>query len=87
MRYYLSFSDEEVFKGMAIPEETSAKPTEEADPQSASTTPVSTPEEEATMGTAKESIVEKRPQPNSLVGKRCYIPSNPWWLPGRSPIC
>ena len=59
----------------------------EPNPQSTRTTPVSTPEEEATMGTAKESIVEKRPQSNSLIGKRCYLPPDPWWPLGRSPIC
>ena len=41
MRCYLSFLDKEVFKGMALLEETSTKPTKEADPQSARTTPVS----------------------------------------------
>ena len=26
------------------------------------------------------------PQTGSLVGRRCYITPNPWWLPGRSPL-
>ena len=62
MRCYLTFSDEDVFKGIAIPEETSAIQTEEDDPQSAMSTPVSTPEEEDTAGMGRESIAEKRPQ-------------------------
>ena len=33
MRCYLSFSDEEVFKGVTLPEEMSAKPTKEANPR------------------------------------------------------
>ena len=59
MRCYLSFSDEEVLKGMIPLEETSAIPTEEADPQS-TTTPASTPEEEAIMGVAREPAAERR---------------------------
>ena len=87
MRCHLSFLDEEVFKGMALPEEMSPKPTEEANPQSTRTTPVSTPEEEATTGMAKNPLQRRSPQSNSLVGRRCYIPPNPWWLLGRSPVC
>ena len=37
------FSDEEVFKGMVLPKETSTISTEEADPQNAGTTPAGTP--------------------------------------------
>ena len=43
MRCYLSFSDEEVFKVMALLEEMSTILTEEANPQSARTTPAGTP--------------------------------------------
>ena len=50
LRCYLSFSDEEVFKGMALPEETSAILVEEADPQSAKITPDGTPEGELSWG-------------------------------------
>ena len=75
MRCYLSFSDEKVFKGMALPEEASAKPTKKADPQSARTTPVSAPEEEATVGMAKESIAEKRPPIKFLGWEKVLHPS------------
>ena len=61
MRCYLTSSDEDIFKGNALPEETSTIQTEEDDPQDAMSTPISTPEEEATAGTARESIAEKRP--------------------------
>ena len=67
MRCYLSFLDEDVFKGMVLPKEMSAIPTEEADTQSTGTTPAGTPEEEATMGTAREPAVERRP-PNKFPG-------------------
>ena len=60
MRCYLSFSDEEVSKGMVPLGEASAIPTKEANPQSAGTTPASTPEEEATTGAAREPAVERR---------------------------
>ena len=72
---------------VALSEEMSAIQTEEDDPQNAMSTPVSTPEGEATAGTARESIAEKRPQSNFLVGRRCYIPLNLWWLLDRSSIC
>ena len=67
MRCYLTFSDENVFKGIAPPEEMSAIQTEEDNPQSTMSTPVSTPEEEATVQTARESIAEERP-PNRFPG-------------------
>ena len=60
LRYYLSFSDKEVFKGVFPPEETSTIPTEEANPQSTGTTPVSNPEEEATVGVTREPTTERR---------------------------
>ena len=59
MRCYLSFSDEEVLKGMILLEETSTIPTEKANHQSA-TTPASTPEEEAIAGMAREPAAERR---------------------------
>ena len=58
MRCYLSFSDEEVLKGVIPPGETSALSTEEADLQSAMTS-AGTPEEEATAGAARETAVER----------------------------
>ena len=85
MRCYLSFLDEEVFKGMVPPEEMSTILPVEADPQSARTTSAGTPEEEATMGMDREPAVEKRPL-SSLVGRRCYIHPGLWWLLSRSPI-
>ena len=59
MRYYLSFSDEEVFKGMVLPEETSANPTEKVNPHSTATTPADTPEL-TTVKAAREPAVERR---------------------------
>ena len=72
---------------MALPEEVSAKPTEEADPQSTRTTPVSTPEEELPQGWPRNPLQRRGPQSNSLDGRRCYILPDLWWLLGRSPVC
>ena len=44
MRCYLSFSEGDVLKGMALQEKTSTIQTKKADPQSARSTPASTPE-------------------------------------------
>ena len=85
MRCFLSFSDGEVFKGMVPPEEMSTIPPEEADPQSARTMPASTPEGEATMGTEGNQLW-RGGLLSSLIGRRCCIHPNLWWLPGRSPI-
>ena len=70
---------------MALLEEKSAKPTKEADPQSTRTTPVSTPEEEATAGMAKESIVEKRPPIKFLGWEKVLHPSQPVVATGQIP--
>ena len=59
MRCYLSFSDEEVLKGMDPLEEKSAIPTEEANPQSAMT-PASTPEEQVTVRAVREQAAERK---------------------------
>ena len=60
MRCYLSFSDEDVLKGVALPDEVSAPPTTEAAPPSIRSEPTGTPEEEAIVETAMEPAAEKR---------------------------
>ena len=77
MRFYPSFLDKEVFKGMVLPEETSAIPTEEANPQSARATPAGTPEEEATVGMAREPAAEKRPLNKFPGWEKVLHPSQP----------
>ena len=77
MRCYLSFTDEDVFKGMDLPEETSAIPTKKDHPKSARTTPAGTHEEEATMGMAWEPATEKRPL-NKFPGWEKVL--HPSWL-------
>ena len=67
MECYLSFSDKDVFKGVAPPEETSVIPPEEVTPQSAQPTPAGTPTKETAMDTTVEPAAEKRP-PNNFPG-------------------
>ena len=61
MECYLSFSDEDVFKGIALPEETPIISPKEVTPQSAQPTPAGTPIREATVEMTMESPAEKRP--------------------------
>ena len=60
MRCYLSFSDEEVFKGVALPEETSAGPAEKAKPYNMAIMPASAPEVQAITKAAREPAVERK---------------------------
>ena len=76
MMHYLSFLDEEVFKGMVPLEETSAVLTEEANPQTAGTTHASTPEEEAIVVAAREPALERRP-PKFHGWEKVLHPSQP----------
>ena len=57
---YLSFSNEEVFKGLALPEETSVALVEEAIPQSTEIMPTCTLEGGAGMRATKEPAGERR---------------------------
>ena len=67
MKCYLSFSDEDVFKGVTLPDKTPIILPEEVTPQSAQPTPASTPVKEATMDTTMEPAALKRPL-NKLPG-------------------
>ena len=73
MRCYLSFSDEEVLKGMDPLEEMSAIPTEEANPQS-TTTPAGTPKEQVTMRAVREPAAERK-SPKFLGWEKVLHPS------------
>ena len=74
LKCYLSFSDEEVFKGLALPEETSAALVEEAIPQRMGTMPASTPKVGAIVRATEEPAVEKR-TPKFLGWKKVLHPS------------
>ena len=58
LKCYLSFSNEEVFKGLALLEETSTALVEEAIPQSMGMMPASTPKGGAIARATKEPAME-----------------------------
>ena len=87
MECYLSFSDEDMFKGIAPSEETSVIPLGEVTPQSIQPTPAGAPMKEAAMDMTMEPAAEKRPPNKFPVGKKCYIPTDLWLLLGRFPLC
>ena len=77
MKCYLSFSDEDVFKGVALEEETPITPPEEVTPQSTQPTLASTPMKKAIKDMPMEPAAEKRP-PNQFPGwKKVLHPSRP----------
>ena len=77
MECYLSFSDEDVLKGIAPPEETSIIPPEEVTPQSTQPTPAGNPTKEAAVDMTVQSTAEKRP-PNKFPGwEKVLHPSRP----------
>ena len=67
MEYYLSFSDEDMFKGIEPPEETSIILPEEVTPQGTQATPASAPMKETAVDTTVKPAAEKRP-PNKFPG-------------------
>ena len=77
MECYLFFSDEDVFKGIAPPEETSIIPPEEVTPQNTQPTPASSPMKKTAVDMTMEPDVEKRP-PNKFPGwEKVLCPSRP----------
>ena len=68
----LSFSDEDVFKGVALPEETPIIPPKEVTFQSAQPTPAGIPIREATIETMVKLLQRRGLQTSSLAGRECY---------------
>ena len=77
MECYLSFSDKDVFKGIAPPEETPIIPPKEVTPESAQPTPADVPVKEATMDTTMEPAVERRPLNKFPGWEKVLHPSRP----------
>ena len=67
MKCYFSFSEEDVFKGVALPEEAPIMPPEDVPPGGTHPTPASIPVKEAAVDVTMEPAVEKRP-PNKFPG-------------------
>ena len=77
MKCYVSFSDEDVFSGMALLEEPPVTPPKEAMPGGTWPTPANPPVKEATVDVSLESPVEKKP-PNWFPGwEKVLHPSRP----------
>ena len=85
MKCCVSFSDEVVFNGVALLEETPIITPKEATTESALPTPANGPVKEAIVDMTVESTVEKKP-PNKFLGwKKVLQPSRPMLL-GRIPL-
>ena len=77
MKCYISFSDEDVFNGVTLPEETPVITPKETTTKSAPPTLANPPVKEATMDMTMEPAVEKRP-PNKFPGwEKVLHPSRP----------
>ena len=85
MECYLSFSDEDVFKGIALQEETPIIPPKEVTPQSTQPTPAGYPMKKATKDMTMEPTAEKRPL-NQFPGlEKVLHPSRPIVTAGETP--
>ena len=75
MKCYISFSDEDVFSGIALLEESPTTPPEEASPVGAQPTLADSPIKEVTVDVTLEPTAEKKP-PNQFPGwKKVLHPS------------
>ena len=77
MKCYGSFSDEDVFVGVALPEEAPIITPKEATTKSALQTPANPPVKEATMDMTMEPAVEKRSLNKFPGWKKVLHPSRP----------
>ena len=85
MKCYMSFSDEDVFNGMALLEESPIISPEEATSKSTQPTLANTPVNEATVDMTMEPAAEKRP-PNKFSGwEKVLHPSRPIVTAGQIP--
>ena len=77
MKCYLSFSDEDVFKGVALLEEAPINPPEEVTPGGAQPTPADIPVKEAAVDTTMKPAAEKRPLNKFPGWEKVLHPSRP----------
>ena len=80
MKCYVSFSDEDMFNGIALPEETPV-----ATSKSAPSMPANPPVKEATVDTTLEPNVEKRPLNKFPGWEKVLCPSRPIVATGQIP--
>ena len=86
MKCYISFSDNDVFSGMALPEEPPVIPPKEAMPEGTWPTPADPPVKEATMDIAMKSTVEKKPLNQFPGWDKVLHPSRPVVAAGQIPL-
>ena len=77
MKCYLSFSDEDVFKVVALLEEAPIIPPKEVAPRGAQPTPANIPVKEAAVDTTMEPTAEKRPLNKFPGWEKLLDPSRP----------
>ena len=85
MKCYISFSDEDVFDGIALPEETPIITPEEVIIKSVMPTPADPPVMEATMDATLGLAVEKRPLNKFPGWEKVLCPSRPIVAAGQIP--
>ena len=85
MECYLSFPNEDVFQGVAFPEETPIIPPKEVTPQSTQPTPASTPIKKAMKDMTMEPIAEKKPLNQFPGWEKVLHPSRPIVTAGETP--
>ena len=87
MKCYISFSDEDVFSGIALPEESPTTPPKEATPVGTQPTPPDSPIKETTMNITMEPIAEKKPLNQFPGWEKMLHSSRPVVAPGQiSPL-
>ena len=85
MKCYVSFSDEDVFSGVALPEESPITPPKETTPKGAQLALANSPVKEATVDVNMGPTMEKKP-PNQFPGwEKVLHPSRPVVAAGQIP--
>ena len=85
MKCYVSFSDKDIFSGMALPKEPSITQSKEAAPESAQPMQTNSPVEEAVMKVTEEPTKKKQPQNQFPGWKEVIHPSRPVVATGQIP--
>ena len=85
MKCYVSFTDEDIFSGMALPEESLVTQPKEATPESAQPTQTDFPVKEAIAEVTKEPTREEKPLNQFPGWKEVLHPSRPVVAAGQMP--
>ena len=85
MKCYVSFTDEDVFSGVALPEESPITQTKEATPKGSQPTQANSPIKEAATEVTKEPTREKKPVNQFPGWEKVLHPSRPLVTAGQVP--